>query len=330
MANEIVPGMNTQARVPAGQGEAALPVQPAPVQQKPSSIREYLDRVRAAGTVPTFTNVGGAYPNGAPGGGEVFQVGPGGIDRHGYSVGPATPPEQINPADQPVMGGDPYQMAETRLKHMLPDMWQQMFGDKPRDSGLAPQEQQQWNGFVTHMHNLLVKKYDKKIGQGARLIKDFTGESVDRYLKSGRFADLVQRIDWVTAQEKAGKEYDRLKDHMNAAVQDMSREEYIAKSMEQLQRTIDSFAQSQPTNGGTRPNPAKSGQNGTKAPGSSKKSAPKKQQPVVAPQEDLRAVTLKRAQAQYNKFRDAGDSEPVAREKVIQAFPLVANELSRG
>jgi hypothetical protein len=230
MQNEIVPGMNTTARsFSEGPGPTMGPlvnqyqhpeqvIQPPqpPEGDNPSTIRDYLERVRSAGTVPTFTNVPGGYPVGAPGGGEVFHVGPGGVDRYGMSpgnqeqpVGPATPnTPAAMPEDQPVRGRDPYEMALTRVQHMMPDMWRQMFGDKPRDSGLSPDEQKRWAGFVSHTTNLLVKKYDKKIGRAVKFLNNFTPKSVERYLKSGNFGDLTRRENLSSVYNKAISDYE--------------------------------------------------------------------------------------------------------------------------
>lgn len=244
MPNEMMPGMNTQARNPgmAPDGAGVIPEQQM-MPPQPKTIREYLDLVRAAGQTPTFTNVPGQTGQfSQEGGAMVFQdIGRGGEIIPPGQTPPAIPEEAGDPADRRVSGSDPYDMAIERLNDMLPGMWKEMFPGVESNAQISQEQMGKWQGFVNHATNNLVKHYETKIGKtrdsGEKLIKaHFSGPSVDKFLRSGRFEDLEKEIDYESIASKAAADYEKLGEYDEA--KDMGVDEFIKKRIDAVQRAL--------------------------------------------------------------------------------------------
>ena len=234
-AGEIVPGMNTQARKPAFEPKpdiSPIPMQPAPIQQ-PKTIREYLQALQP-GQVPTFTNIpgGGAFA-GQEGVAEFGAIAPGGAgemipypqpgQQGAIPEGPAG-----DPADRPITGSNPYDMAMQRLEQMMPEMEQQ-FTEWAANRYSLQEHNEKFAEYVRMMANNLVKKYEKKVqkaeADGLKLLKNYSPESIKIYQRTGDIADLEQRWDWRETYEKALKEYDKLTEY-DPIRESMTAEEY--------------------------------------------------------------------------------------------------------
>jgi hypothetical protein len=217
-AGEITPGMNMQAKKPAFEPKGdvmPIPMQPAPI-KPPQSIREYLQALQA-GQVPTFTNIPGQTGTFSEGQGAMaFQdIGPG-------AGGPVVPfPEQQgaisegpagDPADKPVTGNDPYQMAKQRLPHMLPNLKEE-FDAKYGNKTSLEEYDQLWGQAVNHLNNELIKKYEKKIEksekQAIEWVGKFTKGSIKDWQKTGDIGVLRETIDVQKIAAGAKKDYDK-------------------------------------------------------------------------------------------------------------------------
>jgi hypothetical protein len=242
--NEMTPGMNTQAtKPPVGQQGGAIPMQPTAPPPEPKSIREYLNTLKA-GQVPTFTNIPGqtgqfAAPNamvfkdiGNSPGGPITPYGPG-------EAGPGAIPEQGagDPADKPITGNDPYAMAKERLPHMLPQLKEE-FSAKYGNKLSLEEYDKVWGQAVTHLNNKLIQKYEKKLEkletEGLKLIKDYTGESVEKWKKSQRLEDLVVKTDWNEIYQKALINFDKLGEY-DARRETMTADEFAEKQVKSIQ-----------------------------------------------------------------------------------------------
>lgn len=247
-AGEIVPGMNTQARKPAFEPKSdisPIPMQPAPT-QTPKTIREYLQSLEA-GQVPTFTNIpgGGAFAGQetpvaefaaiapGPGGGEMIphpQAGQGAIPE-----GPAG-----DPADQPIIGSNPYDMAVQRLQHVLPDM-EEAFAEKYGNTLSLQEHNEKFAEYVHVTANNLVKKYEAKVKEaeteGLKLLKTYDPASIKRYQQTRNISDLQEKWDWQKTYERALGDYEKMTDY-DPIKQSMSSEDYARGRVEAVQKEI--------------------------------------------------------------------------------------------
>jgi hypothetical protein len=125
-----------------------------PVMTQPKSIRDYLELVRsqqAAGqnVAPSFTNRFG---------GEGFFVGD--EPQQAIPEGPQSEYESHPFSERVKM--DPWDRATNRVQQMLPDIWQQVFPNRPQGSTLSDAEMKQWNEAVQTITGSLIQRYDKQ------------------------------------------------------------------------------------------------------------------------------------------------------------------------
>jgi len=323
--NEMTPGMNTQAKKPAFDPKGDImpmdqagPQIPAAPVQEPKSIREYLNTLKA-GQVPTFTNVPGqtgqfAAPNamvfkdiGNSPGGPITPYGPG-------EAGPGAIPEQGagDPADKPITGNDPYAMAKERLPHMLPQLKEE-FSAKYGNSLNLEEYDKVWSQAVTHLNNQLIKKYEKKLErletEGLKLIKDYTGASVEKWKKSQRLEDLVIKTDWNEIYQKALINFDKLSEY-DARRETMTADEFaenqVKSVQDAMQRRLETQTQKDMASRGA------GGQNGTN---------------MVPPELQEK---YKKATADYQKMKSAKHGttgKPLSHEKILEALGITYPEL---
>lgn len=190
----------------AGEG-GAIPAGPAAV-PKLKSIREYLQALQP-GQTPMFTNRPdspmGQDPN-AMVFGEVGQ-GPG---------GPITPPGAIqeepagDPADEDIMGKNPYEMAAQRMEHLMPEIEAQV--QAQYGNTLSTEEyDQKLREAVTKVGNQTIKRYEKKVADQEKFwnkhIEKHTGKSI-KALLSGK-GDLEKRVDRQAIAESSKSQWDK-------------------------------------------------------------------------------------------------------------------------
>ena len=147
---------NTPGGMPAPQqGQQPMdPNQPAPVNQNPRTIRDYIALARSQGQAPSFTNITG---------GQGFDV----RQDPRYIPDQAIPADPVDdyestPWDQRVKQ-DPYMRAMRSSKRMLPELFQLTFPDKQMGGDpLTPEEMKKWEGVVGKLTGNLVQRYDKQ------------------------------------------------------------------------------------------------------------------------------------------------------------------------
>lgn len=226
-AGEMVPGMNTQARNPNPafqQGEGVInqnmPMQPAPApMQEPKSIREYLQALQP-GQVPTFTNIpgGGAFADQETPVAEFGEIRPGAGGGEMTPAGAIPEAPAADEADKPVIGQNPYDMATQRLQHLLPEM-EEAFKQKVGNTLSLQEFDDQFNQYVTHTGNELIKHYEQKVKQAEKnynaWIKDFTGQSIQQHMRGE--GDLVKRVDRQKIASSAMKQWNEWEEAVQSA-----------------------------------------------------------------------------------------------------------------
>ncbi len=131
-----------------------------------ATIKEYLEQVRAAGGVPTFTNIGGENPMLQPGPGRPM----GGAQRPGAHLieeqnqpmmGPGGEVARAIPEqDQPqVDQNDPWALAQSATKAMLPDVWQRVFPGMAPGANLTEAQMMLWQKSVQSTRNAMVDRF---------------------------------------------------------------------------------------------------------------------------------------------------------------------------
>ena len=180
-------------------------------EEKPQTIKAYLERIRAAGGTPTFTNVAGqtgqfAEPNafvipeyqmgqqfapgmeprttpgapGAPGApGQVLDVASG----RTLTRGPAHP--QAAEPKQTANIFDPVGRSTEQLKQMLPELFSMRFPNRPIGAFKDEKEMNSFYQYAQGVQKALAEKQFKEMERYEKLMKEFTGASVKEYKRTG-------------------------------------------------------------------------------------------------------------------------------------------------
>jgi len=231
-ANEMTPGMNTQAKKPAFDPKGDImpmdqagPQIPAAPVQKPKSIREYLNTLEA-GQVPTFTNIPGqegqfGAPNamvfkdiGQSPGGPITPYGPG-------EAGPGAIPEPGagGAGDISKATGDPYADSLSRLPDLLPDIERQVKEELSAKYGNSlglEQYQKAMAIGVNKVMNETIKHYEKEAERLQKermtlITKNYSAASIKEYQRTKDISVLQKSIDIQGISQKAKKDYEKYK-----------------------------------------------------------------------------------------------------------------------
>jgi hypothetical protein len=218
----------------------------------PQTIKEYLEQVRAAGGVPTFTNIGGENPALQPGpmppvdaAGQPERPGmqqqpPAAylvreenqpvMDAGGMVSRPETKPLDMGPVDR----NDPYAMANRAVKNQFDELFKSQFPNREPSAGLSESEKIMFSKVVESHRNAYVDRFKYQLDQNKATEKESYTRQQAEEKKMGLTADkkrkemqkLLERFDTLTAAydpsvqgrepiEWAKEQFDRL----NAATQ---------------------------------------------------------------------------------------------------------------
>lgn len=167
---------NNVTNQPMAAGSQGIITQPAGAGQRPKSIREYLDLMRQVGETPRFTNIPGQQE--ATMAGEQFQPG-------SFFMPEPKQPESIG--NQRIINNpfaDPLVRAKEMVSADMDDIWYMATGKRPGELA-EPEDYQRFQEAVKERHQLYAELADEQAKRIDDLLKEFTGESVFKYILTG-------------------------------------------------------------------------------------------------------------------------------------------------
>jgi hypothetical protein len=85
---------------------------------------------------------------------------------------------------------DPLEYSNQRLQQMLPTLYQQLFPNRPMGEFKSEAEMQKFYKYARGTQQGLAERKYKQLERYEKMLKDFTGASLSKYMKTGDPADL--------------------------------------------------------------------------------------------------------------------------------------------